>query len=208
MIQSDLLTLTRWLSPAFPLGGFAYSHGFEELHARGDLTNAQDLQSALHALISHGGLWVDAVVRKEALGGEDMRASALALAASKERAEEALAQGRAFVQTVKASDGVEIAEGPLVAVLGEAARGFDLPHATIIALYIQAFVANITSIAVRMIPLGQSEGQHVLRGLEPLIYSTAERAAEARLSEVGSASFGLDCMSMDHAFSEVRLFKT
>lgn len=208
MSTSDLLTLMRWLSPAFPLGSFAYSSGLAQAHAEGVLNSQEDLSKALTYLVTQGSVWVDAVTLSEALDGQDMRAEALALAASSERAQEVLDQGRAFQKTLATSDGIELAAGPYLPLLGEAARDLELSKSTVIAAYLQAYVANLVTIAVRLIPLGQSQGQAVLKELEPVITRTSERAVNSSIEDAGSSSFAFDCMSMDHEAQEVRLFRS
>jgi len=204
---TDLLTLTQWLSPAFPLGSFAYSHGLETEIAEGRIADAAGLQSWLEFIIRRGTGQTDGVLLMRAVAGEDMLAHARALAASKERSEEAEAQGAAFAKTVTAL-GTEQRAGPLPVVVGEAARGLDLTPQTVAAMYLHAFASNLVSCAVRFVPLGQEEGQQVLTDLKPAIEETVQSALDKSVCDLGNAAFLSDCAAMAHEGLAARVFRT
>lgn len=208
MSEADLLTLTQWLSPAFPLGAFAYSHGLEAAIAGGDVRDAGALRDWLGVLLEEGTGAVDATLLCLALKGADMAATARALATSRERLEEAEAQGTAFAATVSALTGTPIPAAPLPVAVGVAARALSLTPDRVAALYLHAFASNLVSAAVRFVPLGQTEGQKVLGDLHKVILDVAARAADTPLEDIGSAAFGADLSAMDHETLDVRIFKT
>ena len=107
MCSSDL-----WLSPAFPVGAFAYSHGLEAAVEAGDIHHAQSLQNWLSDLIAYGSLKTDAVLVAQSWQAATVRDFdalrelndlALALSPSRERYLETSAQGTAFVTAIKAA---------------------------------------------------------------------------------------------------------
>src|SRR6478735_8188481 len=59
---ADLLHLQTWLSPAFPTGAFAYSHGLEWAVETHDISDAATLQVWLTDVIAHGTGRTDAIV--------------------------------------------------------------------------------------------------------------------------------------------------
>ena len=61
-MTQGLLSLVQWLSPAFPTGAFAYSHGLERVIALGDVTDAQSFETWLRNILHHGAGWQDAVL--------------------------------------------------------------------------------------------------------------------------------------------------
>jgi urease accessory protein len=61
---------------------------------------------------------------------------------------------------------------------------------------------------MRLIPLGQSDGQRVIAALEPIVAATAERALAAALDDVGGAAFRADLASMRHETQYTRLFRS
>lgn len=208
MSAADLLTLTQWLSPSFPVGAFAYSHGLEQAIGDGDVRDAATLEDWLRLLLEQGSGAVDAVLLCRALAGDEVADTARALAASRERLEETEKQGAAFAQTVNALYGEALPPMPLPVAVGVAARRLILPPEQVAALYLHSFTSNLVSAAVRFVPLGQSEGQQVLSRLHEVIETVAARAVETPLDQVGSAAFGADLAAMRHETLDVRIFKT
>ncbi|MFD0979242.1 urease accessory protein UreF [Tropicimonas aquimaris] len=212
MSDADLLTLTQWLSPAFPVGAYAYSHGLEAAIADGEVTSAEVLEGWLADVLRFGAGRSDAILLVHAMRGEaafdELAGLAEALAASAERHRETMEQGAAFTRAVNALTGAERPPAALPVAVGAAAAGLTLPPERVAALYLHAFASNLVSAAVRFIPLGQTEGQTVLGALHPLIAELAVEAARAPLTEIGTASFGADLAAIRHERQDVRLFKT
>jgi urease accessory protein len=73
---------------------------------------------------------------------------------------------------------------------------------------LHALASNWISAAVRLVPLGQTDGQRVLASLEPIIHQVAARAALASLDDLGSATFRADIGSMRHESQYTRLFRS
>ena len=208
---ADLLRLTQWLSPAFPTGAFAMSHGLETAIQGGEVRDAPTLEGWIADVIAHGSGRSDAILLVHVLRGGDPGAAsdlARALAASAERAHEAEAQGRALAETLGAIEGAARAAHPLPVALGVAARGLALPAATVAALALHAFAGNLVSVGVRAIPLGQAAGQGVLAALHPLIGRVAEEAAASGPDDIAASSFGADLCAMTHETLPVRIFRT
>jgi len=221
-----LYRLMAWLSPAYPIGAFSYSSGIEWAVEAGDIADAKTLERWLAVMIADGGGFCDAVFlahAHRATAAEDdvalrtVAELAVAFAPSKERHLETTAQGRAFLDTTRAAwptaaldrllaiwDG-EIA---LPIAVGVASAGHGLPLAPVQQAYLQALAANLISTGVRLVPLGQTDGQRVLAALEPLIAATAERALATSLEEVGGAAFRADIASMRHETQYTRLFRS
>jgi len=208
MSAADLLTLTQWLSPAFPVGAFAYSHGLEQAISDGDVRDAATLEAWLRLVLEQGSGAVDATLLCRALAGDEVADTARALAASRERLEETEKQGAAFARTVNALYGEALPPMPLPVAVGVAARRLSLPPEQVAALYLHSFTSNLVSAAVRFVPLGQSEGQQALSRLHGVIESVAARAVETPLDQIGSAGFGADLAAMRHETLDVRIFKT
>ena len=204
-----LLALVQWLSPAFPTGAFAHSHGLESVIARGTVHDAPSLRNWLQGLLEHGSARQEAALLAAALRpGADLDmldATARALAPTSERLTETLAQGTAFARTVAALTGRALPPRALPVAVGEAARPLGLPRARVIALHLQAFLGNLCVIATRHVPLGQTEGQAVLAALAPAI---ADAAARTRASDLGSGALAADLAAMQHETLDVRIFRT
>jgi urease accessory protein len=103
MADPATLRLLSWLSPAFPTGGFAYSHGVEWAVESGDIKNGPTLQSWLETLLRHGTGRSDAILCRHAHRAANnpealAQLTELALAATPaaERRAETIHQGNAF----------------------------------------------------------------------------------------------------------------
>jgi urease accessory protein len=207
--EGQLLRLMTWLSPAFPVGAFGYSHGLEQAIREGLVTDAETLSAWISGLVEHGGGWTDAVLFKAAWAGEDVAELAEALAPSQERRRETLAQGEAFLTAARAW-GPGPLQGPTAypVALGASAGAARLPLEAALTAWLHAFAANLVSVAVRAIPIGQTAGVAVIAGLEPIILQTAARAAASSLDDLGSCAICSDIAAMRHETLDGRLFVT
>ncbi|MCC6008051.1 MAG: urease accessory protein UreF [Rhodobacteraceae bacterium] len=224
--ESGLLRLAQILSPAFPVGGFAYSHGMEWVIREGDIHDAESLAAWLAEVLEHGAGRNDAILIAATLALPDdaddaafdtLGDLARALAASPERDGESMAMGAALGATLAGMRAAgEMPEEhmpappplPWPVALGRAARGLGLPPRLVCALALQAFASNLVTIAVRFVPLGQTEGQRVLAGLAPLIQRLAEEAAQADPGGLGGAAFRGDLAAQLHETMQPRIFRT
>jgi urease accessory protein len=221
-----LYRLMVWLSPAYPVGAFSYSSGLEWAVEAGDVTDAESLRRWLTVMISEGGGFCDSALlghsHRAILADDDgsLRAVAelaAAMTPSKERHLETTAQGRAFVEATRASwpcaalDRLTAVWDGAIAypvAVGVAAAGHGIACEAAMLGYLQAVAANWVSAGVRLIPLGQTDGQRVLAALELVIAATAARAATTPLDEIGSAAFRADMASMRHENQYTRLFRS
>jgi urease accessory protein len=212
MTTPALLTLVQWLSPAFPTGGYAYSHGLEQVITDGAVSDGDSLRRWLADVLTFGAGRQDAVLLALSLrGGADhdaLSALARALQTSAERLSETMEQGAAFARAVSALTGRDLPARPLPVAVGQAASTLDLPPAQVLALYLHAFASNLVSAAVRFVPLGQDAGQAVLSALHPVVDGLARDLVDATLDDLQSAALGADLAAMRHETLDVRIFKT
>ncbi len=208
---ADLLRLAQWLSPAFPTGAFAHSHGLEQAIAAGEVPDADALETWIADTLMYGAGRLDAAFLVAAMSGRDadgLSALARAMAAGRERLDETMVQGTAFAATVSALTGQVHPPRPLPVAVGVAARGLSLSPADVAALYLQSFAATLVSVAVRIVPLGQTAGQQVLAALHPVILSVAAEAALTPPEDMGTLALRGDIAAMAHETLETRLFRT
>ena len=214
MRTDAVLILAQWLSPAFPVGAFAYSHGLETAIQDGAVRSAESLEVWLEDVLCHGTGSNDAILIAAAHGAQDeielgrVDASARAFAASAERVRENLLMGRAFAATVSASHSIDLPDLVYPVALGRAARLVDLPVEPVKAMYLQAFLSNLVSAAVRLVPLGQTEGQTVLARLTPLCRTVATEMHGRGLDDLSSTAFLSDIAAMRHETLATRLFRS
>ena len=209
-MTTEALTLFQWLSPAFPVGAFAYSHGLEAAIAEARVADAAALRDWLADVLAHGAGRVDAALIACAYEAEPDAVAAIdqqarALAPSRERLLETEAQGAAFGRVVGDVWGMDLSDLCLPVALGAAARAEGLDLRLTQEAYLQAFVSNLIQAALRLMPLGQTEGQRILRDLTGLIRQTA-RTAEP--DDLASTAFLSDISAMRHETQEPRIFRT
>ncbi len=214
-----LQKLLTWLSPAFPTGAFAWSGGLEFAISDGRASDSMALRHWLEALLSHGGLRTDAILLSQAYRSHDDRAAlqdladlALALAPAAERHEETLGIGEAFVAAARAwpSDVFAVLPRPCpypIAV-GAIAGAHDIPLASVLVGFLTVSIQSQVSVAVRLLPLGQTAGLQVIAALEPIVARTAAAAETAALDDLGTIAYGADIAQMRHETAEPRLFRS
>ncbi len=219
-----LLPLSAWLSPAYPVGGFSYSHGLEDAVESGAVKDWQSLADYVATALDAGGGWADLVFLAAAwrAAGEDDALDAVAeLAAAMrgtaETAMESANQGAAFVLATGAAwpgtplDALAARHDGRLAyavAVGAAAAGKSVPLKAALAGFAQAFAANLISAGVRLVPLGQTDGLRALASLDPVIAACASRAAETPLDQLGTAAPGIDFCSIRHETQYTRLFRS
>jgi urease accessory protein len=215
----SLLRLMTWLSPAFPVGAFSYSHGLEQAVHDHIVVTRHDLAGWIADLIKRGSWWNDAVLLAEAWRASargdigrlrDAAELGEAMAVSAERHLETMDQGRSFVKAARAWDeapGQDL-EMPYPVAVGAVAARANVAIEGACTGYLQACAGNLISAGLRLIPLGQTEGTLIMAALENIIVATADKAARSSLSDLGSSTFAVDIASMRHETMNVRLFRS
>jgi urease accessory protein len=210
----QLLQLLAFMSPAFPVGGFAYSHGLERAIDDGVVTSVDEARDWIESLLVHGSGWNDAVLFARAYDADEAAQTeidelALALAASRERALETSDLGQSFVKAAETMLQVKTIsfQAYPVAVAATCKRAGIDKRSSLLS-YLQAFSNNLIAVAVRIVPLGQTKGLEVMRDMMPVVSRTAERALTASLDELGSSTLFSDIASMRHETQYSRVFRS
>lgn len=211
---TELLTLTQWFSPSFPVGTFAYSHGLEWAVQSGDVTSAAQVQDWIETVLRHGAGWNDCVLMAAAYRVEEAQklahidATARALAATRERLQETVLQGQAFCQAFSKLTSHKLDDLTYPVATGHAASLEGLPLDLTMQMYLHSFLSNLSAAAMRLVPLGQSDGQAIIRDLAPVCAEIAEHALNASLDDLSSTSFLADIAAMKHETQYSRIFRT
>lgn len=211
MATDPVLTLTQWFSPAYPVGAFAYSHGLERLVETGAVHDADSLEAWLCDVIEHGAGRCDLLFLAAAWRADDpapVDKMARAFAPSRERLMETDQMGAAFGTVTEAVWGAEVAGLTYPVAVGRAARAEALPLELTARLYAQAFLSNLVGAAQRLMPLGQTEAQRLIRRLSPLAAETARQALAQTLEDLSSTAFLADIGAMQHETQGTRIFRT
>jgi urease accessory protein len=230
MAEGALFDLLSWMSPAWPIGAFAHSSGLEWAVEAGHVTDRASTQAWIGDLIDHGGLWNDAVIftfsHRASAAGDGQRLAeiaelAVAMLTSHERHLEATAQGAAFRRIAASTASVlslallaeiedEELSYPVAAACMFAGHGIALAPA--LTAFLHGAAANLVSAAQRLVPLGQTDGQLVLRALRDPILEAAKRAGALPdgdpFEAMGGACLSADIACMAHETQYTRLFRT
>lgn len=226
MRDSQLCRLLAWLSPAYPVGAYTYSHGLETAVEEGLVTSSDDLALWLDVVLRHGSGQSDAIFLKLAwqavVDGEEARLSSLAEHAmafqpAAELRLETAQQGRAFLLATgkawpcPALDRLQAARLPALpypVAVGVACAGHGIALRWSLTGYLHGFVANLVSAGVRLIPLGQNAGLAVLARLEQAIGDITETALESGPDDLSSAAPMVEWCAMRHESQYTRLFRS
>ena len=226
MDSAELYRLMSWLSPAYPVGAFCYSHGLEWLVETGAIRDATSLENWLGDLLLLGSGRNDAILFAHAHGAAlygntkalcEVADYANAVAASAERRLETNAQGKAFSDVTGKTWGSatlrqlsSLYSGPIsypVAV-GVTAADHGVTLTAALAAYVHAFTANLVSAGVRLIPLGHTDGQRVLMQLESVVAETVARGLSGTLSQLSNVAIMAEIAAMKHETQYTRLFRS
>jgi urease accessory protein len=208
--STQLLLLLNWMSPAFPIGAYAYSHGLEWAIDDGQVKTQKDVESWIADIITQGSGWNDAVFFVQEYRNQNVNELALALCSSRERHLETTQLGAAFEIAANIFSNFEKHEGeiayPIAAARASKTMGLDLQHALL--AFLQGFSNALISVAVRLVPLGQTAGLETMRNLMPIISATAKRAEAATLDDLGSCTMLADIAAMKHETQHSRIFRS
>ena len=222
-MDKALYRLLAWLSPAYPIGAFSYSHGIETAVEEGFVKDRASLVAWLETVLRDGTGRVDGALFAHAWRAAEARdwpaferiaERAAAWRGTSEMALESRQQGGSFLSITRTAwphPDLNVVQGesalPVAVALATAMHGIGLEVA--LEGYLHAFTANLISAAVRTVPLGQSDGQIALAALEPAVGRAVEAAlAVDDLDEVGTATPLLDWCSLRHETQYTRLFRS
>lgn len=224
-----LLRLQSWLSPAFPTGSYSYSHGLERAVELGYVNDLASLLEWLKADLRYGSVRNEAIFFSEAWNSassceaakllEVAEAAAayrgtaeFALESSQQAAASLTVLGRVWPDRVLSWLSEALSEqrvpAALAVVLGARLAREKVPLNFALPAFLQSYVANLVTAAVRLIPLGQTAGQRALAELESEVLRASARAERDTLADLGSAAFVLDLVSMAHETQYTRLFRS
>ncbi|HZK89697.1 MAG TPA: urease accessory UreF family protein [Stellaceae bacterium] len=223
--DAALYRLLTWLSPGYPLGAFAYSHGLEQAVEAGLVRDADGAKRYVATVLRAGSGRSDAALFAAAYraASDDDAAELRALAelaaawrATSETALEAGAQGRAFLSVTRrawphplldaAAESPSPPSLPVVVAIAAAAHGVPLAQALL--AYLHSLAANLVSAGVRLVPLGQTDAQRILAALEPDIAAARDSGLTIPLDAVGASAAIVERCSVLHETQYTRLFRS
>jgi len=227
--SAGLYRMLAWLSPGFPIGSFAFSHGLEAAAASGAVRDPYSLRTWISAIVASGGGRIDADIFRDAhrasVAGDlralmDANRRGVAFRATAETRLETTAQGEAFLATCRAAwpsplldrwaEGISESGEPLchAAAVGAATAQAGVPLHCALLGYLQALASNLVSAALRLGIIGQTDGQRIVAALEPVINAAVAGALTREPTSFGSAALAVELASMAHETQYTRLFRS
>jgi urease accessory protein len=224
-----LLRLQSWLSPAFPIGSYSYSHGLEWAIEAGYMNDRKSLVHWLEADLCHGSGRNEAIFFSEAwrcVIDDDqpklfeIAELAAAFRGTSEFALESSQQAAACLSTLRQGWPDRIldwlseilrerkVQPSLAVVLGVRSARQGIPVSLALPAFLQSYIANLVTAGVRLIPLGQTDGQLAIAELAEAALTTSAQAKNATIHDLGSAAFMVDLASMAHETQYTRLFRS
>jgi urease accessory protein len=227
--QLSLLRQQSWLSPAFPTGSYSYSHGIEWAVEAGHIHDRKSLVDWLETDLCYGSGRNEAIFFAEAwrYAREDdcemlleLAELAAAFRGTSEFALETSQQAASCLATLRRvwpdpflenlSEFLsELRIAPVLSVvLGVRAATQDIPATLALPAFLQSYLANLITASVRLVPLGQTDGQVAIAELEPAVLAVAAQAQQATIHDLGSVGFMVDLASALHETQYTRLFRS
>lgn len=225
MTEWDLHRLLAWSSPAYPTGGFSYSHGLEWAVESGAVGGLEELLQYVTAVLARGGGWVDAVLfahvwrsAADPRAVDELSRWGAAFRGSAETALESRQQGAAFLEVTRKAwphpamdafaarnPGAAVAHSVVVAI---ACAAHGIPLLPSLYSYLQSLAASLVSAGARLIPLGQTQAQIAIARLAPEIAGICTQARHTRLEDLGTAAPAVEMCSLRHETQYTRLFRS
>jgi urease accessory protein len=216
---THLQKLLTWLSPAFPVGAFAWSAGLETAIVEQTVHDRETAQHWIKSNLEHGAIRTDAILLAHAhraaddpQGLSDLADLALALTPARERVDETTTTGAAFVAAARAWPKPALANlpqpCPYAIAVGVLAAGHAVPLTDTLLAWLTATVHGQVSVAVRLVPIGQSDGLAIMAALEPLVATLALLWQHATLDDIGSVAYAADIAQMAHETLTTRIFRS
>lgn len=222
----EALRLMAWLSPGYPVGAYAYSHGLEAAVDSGEVGDEASLTEWLADVLARGSGRNDLILlahtHAAARAGDaralvDLNDLALALAPSRELHLETSQQGSSFLDATVAAWGTPglahlatALDGavayPVAVGLAAGAHRMALPP--VLAGFGLAFLQNLVSAALRCAPIGQSAGTRIIAALTPRVTALSATIPALSLDDLGSATLNLDLGSFRHETQYSRIFRS
>ena len=224
-----LLRLQSWLSPAFPTGSYSYSHGLEWAIEAAHVNDRESLVDWLEADLCYGSGRNEAIFFSEAWRSArdndrtrlfEIAELAAAFRGTSEFALESSQQATACLATLRRVWPDRLLDAlsqwlserhvvpALTVVLGVRSAREGIPVGLALPAYLQSYLANLVTAGVRLIPLGQTDGQLAVAALEAAVLAAGAQARNAAIDDLGSAAFMVDLVSAAHEIQYTRLFRS
>lgn len=222
MQDLHLLKLMHLVSPALPIGAYAYSQGQEWAVESGWIRNADDVKGWLQGLLLHSVAHLDlpVLIRSyQAWQDDDLAAVQYwnqYVLASRETQELLLEDQQLGIALSRLLVSLDIhrhtdvfTESPsLTGVFSLAGVAWNIPLASLLQGYCWSWMENQVAAATKTVPLGQTQAQQILQQAMDDIPQAIQQAHKVDDDSIGLGLPGLAIASSLHERQYSRLFRS
>ena len=229
MSTESLLALLQFADGLFPAGGFAHSFGLETYAQDGRVTDGATLEAFVvahlegaagpadavavvaasrYAIGGNQAAWVELDARLEAMKTvPEFRAASRQMGRQTARVAATLVDDP-FLTTVARAVDDGLTPGHHAAVLGAVLGRSGIDPETAAAAFLYSTAALLVGAGLRLVSLGQVEGQKVLAAVRPRVARLAATAAVTPVEDMWSFTPALELAGLRHAGLDMRLFRS
>ena len=216
---NNILKLLTWNNQAFPIGSYSFSSGLEYAVESNLITTGDELQSWLKNLLNFGSIQTDAILLVEAwkLMREkkyrnliELNNFAISLNQSYEKYIENYEQGKSFIKITSDAWNHKFQSKNLTFPLAYASSAYqeNIKLEDTLISYLHANLCNLLSAGIKLIPLGQTEGQRIQIKLNLYIEEEYKIILKKDMNDIGNCGWVNDIVSMQHENQFTRIFRT
>ena len=225
-----LLRLLQLVSPSLPVGAYSYSEGLETLTQIGSIHDRKTLQHWLEQELRVGAAQMEGaiVVRAyRALQGEDAVVGLRywnqwyeAARETEELRNQSLQMGRSMMKVLQgleaSGDFDRLRLEPMLLeerwhfpiAFAIAAVAWEIALPDVLLGYFQSWSSNLIAAGIKLIPLGQTDGQRISWSMQEPIAAAVVAVMALDDDDLGSCSWGVALASMQHETLYSRLFRS
>ena len=214
MKVNSLLSLLHIADPTLPIGGYSHSNGLETYVQKGLVNSTETAALFLNNMLSSSVLHNDAAYVRlayEAMELEDNYAQIILLdeecsAMKSPREIREARQKCEFLTAFGEYVTKNISVGNYPVVYGALCYLMEIPlEEALTAFYFSTATGMVTN-AVKLVPLGQLEGQKILFEVKKNIPNWVEKTLNLEEEKIGLSNVGFDLRSMQHERLYSRLY--
>ncbi len=224
--QREIIGLLQLASPMLPVGGYTYSDGLETLINMGIVKDRISLHNWLETELKQGAIMVETAVVRRIYGNllnNNIQGVIYwnnwlsATRETKELREQSWQMGGSLIKLLKeliTTDELHSNLGKInppynyATAYGIAGYYWSISEDLVIVSYLQSWLSNLVNAGVKLIPLGQTDGQRILFNLALNIRETSLKTKDLTDDQLYCCSWGLSMASMHHETLYSRLFRS
>ena len=226
-MSETLLLLLQLCNSSFPLGAYSYSEGLETLVLQKSIVSAEDLTEWLTHELQYGTIRIDGAILLRAYdcylendhqGLYSWNNWLIATRETEELRQQNRQMGKSLCRLLSnlIPDDRDLqsllsnfdSEADYTIAFAILTAYWQIDREQALLGYLHSWLTNLINIAVKLIPLGQTQGQKLLLNLNPLLVNQTQKIMQLQDEELSSCSWGLSRASMNHEILYSRLFRS